>query len=1101
MRSFIRFGLTQTVLMNLVFVGVVLYAALLAIPRLPVDRFPNIDFGQVQVSVRWPGASPADLEREVGKVIEDAIRGTEDLEFVKTTSTAGLSETLVKFLDDADSAKLFDEVRQRVLAAQNRLPSANGKPLAPQILKIEADGWLPVIQVSVLGADPANPIPRRRLALLGKELQTRLESLDGVKRVEVWGDDPEQYVLALDPGRLREHGVTPLEVVTALQTAGITVPAGVLNGADGERFLRVDGQYQSRDDLFAVAVRLVGGTTPVRVGDLVDQTVSGNQPFDGGARISVDGMDAISCRVVKDRLADATAVKAAVEAETARFLQAHADSGIRASMQLDSTVVINDSIGVLSTNLIMGFVLVLVILGVTMGLRAATLTLSGMIFSFLGTLIWFQVTGQSINELTLLGFVIVVGVLVDDAVVVLDSIARKREEGHPTPVAVVEGVRVIFWPLIASVATTATSFLPLFLMSGLVGQFFALIPVAVVAALVLSLFEALLILPAHVADAEKLFGPEPVQRRDPDCIGYTGERGAIGAIARIFDVVLAWCVYRPWTTLLGAATLFLLTIGVLVQSALAVHIGMPPLLRLEFFPSNAAVAEVRITTPQGTPLAETDALVRQVAAAVAGRGTSVITSAQGIAGFTFDSTYMMQWGSQYGLVLAELAGNDTRSFADPAALIRDLDRDMRERFGKDGVMIGVAAQQDGPPTGSAVSIRITGMDDAAVAGTANDLLAWLRTASAPGGRLEGVIDLVGDRERSDGVTRITLDRSRLERLGIPEQEAALFAATLVEGSYIGDLRRSDGEIPVTVRVARQALAEEGFDSIPLRLTPDGQIIRLSDVASVSQTREPAARTRRDFTPAVMITGNIANGSPLNAFQVQAEVETWWQTQAASRSGVMLDFGGEAESTGRSYLSLGSAFGVSLLAIYTILAMQFRSYIQPVLIMSSIVFSLTGVILLMGVFGGLVVLAGPDLVRPERALFTVNSFIAVVALTGMVVNNAIILIDAINTERRLDVPLVRTLRICVHSRLRAVLLTTGTTIAGMLTTAIGIPEFSLVWSPMATAFIAGLSLSSILTLLVVPGLYLIYERYTRVIGWILALLVGAGLAGLLTLIYA
>jgi multidrug efflux pump subunit AcrB len=1078
MRSLIRFGLSQSVLMNLVFIATVVFAAAWALPRLPVDRYPNFSFGEQTITVQWPGASAADVERLVAKEIEDAIRGMDDLEFVKSTAIAGQAEIQVKFLDDTDYAALYDELRLRVLSAQNRLPVANGEPLAPIFAKVETDQWLPVIQVNLTSADPAKPLGKRQLTILAKELQTRFELVEGVKRVELWGDEPQQVDVALDPAALRRHGVTPEDVRTALTGSGTSVPAGSVATSDGDRLVRIDGRWRDPDQVLATVVRLDGDGRAVFVRDLVDQSATGIRGPDRGTRITIDGKDTVACKVVKDAAADARSVKERILAEVEAFKAARPDGGYAIVYALDSTGPIEDSISVLGSNLIQGFALVLLILTFTLGLRASALALSGMVFAFLGTLLWFQLSGASINELSLLGFVIVVGILVDDAVVVLDNIARHREEGKPLDRALLDGTSEVFWPVVASVATTMASFLPLLLMTGAVGQFFALVPTAVVAALFLSLVESLLMLPAHVRDAERIFGPARIRARTGEdaALGYLNQRSLIGSTARVHDRALRWCLGRPWTTVGLTFALFVLAIGVLVQSAFAPFIGMRALLKLEFFPSDASVAEVRVTMPPGTPIETTDAKVREISRFIAGHGPGAVASAQGIAGLTIDTTYKPQWGSQYGIVQVEIAPRAQRTIEDPNQWIRDLGPEIQNRFATGASLITVEAQAGGPPTGLPINVRIAGLDDAAVRRCAEDLFAWMQSAARPGEPLHGAIGLATDLGRTDAVIDIDFDQERLARYGLRESDAAAMAAGLVDGAFVGNLRRSDDEIPVKVRLAKDALGDlSTVGDVPLVHLADGTALTLADLGRLELRREPSELVRRDFVRTLTITGRLAPDSPINAFQATAIIRDWMADNQHRHPGVVVAFGGEAESTGRTYASLGFAFLVSVFVIYTILAMQFRSYLQPLLIMSSIIFSLTGVILVMGVFGFVVNYIGHGWVRPERALFTVNAFIAVVALTGMVVNNAIILIDFINTRRAKQPDLLRVLRESGHLRLRAVLLTTITTIAGFLPTAIGIPEFSLTWSPMATAFVAGLCLATILTLLVVPVLYLLLHR--------------------------
>jgi len=335
------------------------------------------------------------------------------------------------------------------------------------------------------------------------------------------------------------------------------------------------------------------------------------------------------------------------------------------------------------------------------------------------------------------------------------------------------------------------------------------------------------------------------------------------------------------------------------------------------------------------------------------------------------------------------------------------------------------------------------------------------------------------------------DRRRLAEFGVSEAEAQRFVAALYDGVYVGEYRRTDEDIPLKVRLARAALLDgSALGDVPLRQGADGRTVRYIDVGRIQVAEEPAQIVRRDYVRTVTISAGLAPAAPLNAFTAAAAVRSWFDANTARYPGVVLAFGGEAESTGRSYASLTMAFVVAVFSIYVLLAMQFASFLQPLLILSNIVFSFTGVVLMMGLFGGLALVLGESVVRPERALFTVNSFIAIVALTGMVTNNAIVLIDFINTRVREGQPLETALREAGHLRLRPIVLTTITTIVGLLPTAIGIPEYNLTWSPMATAFCAGLTMSTILTLLVVPVLYGIFARHQKLIGWLFGAVVVA-----------
>lgn len=1077
MRSLIRFGLRQAVLMNILFVGVVVFAAAWAIPRLPVDRYPNFSFGEVTVTVPWPGASAEEIERLVTKPLEDSLRGMRDLEFVKATSIRGQSELQVKFVDDTDYEALYQELRLRILTTQNRLPAVNGKPLAPFFAEVETDQWLPVIQAALIGDGSPQAADRRQLLLLAKELRLRLENLDGIKRVDLLGDSAEQYDLVLDPARLRATGTTLAQVADALSAAGIEVPAGRLANDEVERTIRIDGRFRSAGDLDRVVVRVDGAGNALTVGGLVDHGASGPRRIDSAIIVTTNGLDTVICKVVKEPWANAGDIKDLTIAELDRFQKDRAGNGFTVVTGLDTTIPITDSIGVLVWTLAQGALLVVVVLTLFVGLRAATLTVSGMAFAFLGSLLYFKLTGESINELTLLGFVIVVGIVVDDAVVVIDAIVRKREEGLPLERALIEGTSEVAWPVVSSAATTMAAFLPLLMMTGVVGEFFSLIPISVSVALALSLFEALLMLPLHTQDSERLLGP--MKLRKTDGVGHLDDEGLLGRLARIYDRALTWTLHRPWTTLALTALLFFGAIGVLIQSAVAPRLGLSPLLKLEFFPSEASVAEVRVTMPTDTSLEATDALVRRISVDLASRGLDHVTSVTGMTGMMVDSSYKPQWGPGFGYIQVEIAGGTARAFDDPNAYIQALSKEIVERYATPEIRLTMGAQQGGPPTGLPISVRLRGENDAATLAAAHDLKARLIELSQPGQPLEGAIGIGTDADREETVVTFVPDRLRLAEYDLTLAEAQRFVAGLFDGIYVGDLRRSDEDIPVRLRVSRAAIADFsalGDLGVGNGTGIGGADVTYADLGTVRASREPATRIRRDFVRTIGVEGGLDPKARITAHDCSREIKAWWDAHGEDYPGVTMTLGGEAESTSRSYASLGFAFLFSLCLIYLILATQFRSYLQPVLIMTTIVFAFTGVTLVMGLLGGIALTLGPNVVRPERALFTVNTFIAVIGLAGMVVNNAIVLIDSINRRLRGGMDLDQALHQATHTRLRAVVMTTVTTIAGMLPTAIGIPAFSLTWSPMATAFIAGLSMATLLTMLVIPTCYRLLDDW-------------------------
>jgi len=1132
MRGLIKFALGKTVFLNIVFIGVVVYGLWALFYRMPVDRYPNIQFGEVVINTAYPGASAEDVEKLVTQEIEDSLRGMADVDYVRSTSRGGLSIVKVKLVDDTDYDTLIREVKVRVASVQNRLPTLDGKILAPTVTEIDVDEWLPVIQVNLIGADPAHPLDIRALTLLAKEMQTRLETIDGIKKVPLLGDRSQQFSVAIDPDLLQRHGVTFAEVAQALRDSGNSLPAGTLATDNGERLIRLDTRYRSRDDLLQVVVKRDGDGNFLTVGDLLDHVATGVRDVKDSVISHVNGQDAVSCKVIKVASADSRRIKAAVEEEVASFMKAHADDGVAVVYSTDSTIQIDDSIGVLMVSLLFGGVLVGSTLLIFLNFRAGVVTVWGVTFAFIGSLAWFQLTGISLNEVSLLGFVLVVGIIVDDAIIVLENIQRHREQGEALVPAVVEATSEVFWPVFSATLTSCASFLPLLLMTGAVGDFFALIPIAVTTALAFSLIECLIMLPGHVVDLERVIGPAKLKNQTAttamlDERAFTGRPGFIGRLHRLYDRLLKWNLSHPFLTVLFVFVLFCGAIGVLVQSSVAPLHGQTPLLRFKFFPDDTTQLAIRVNMPSGTPLPETDRLVRAIAANLMQRGPGVVTTVSSFAGMTVNTDYEPEFGNQSGVLVAQVASAGQRTFAGAGALISQLRNDFAEDFADSGALIEVEAQQGGPPSGLPVNVRITGVEETVVRQLADDLLAWMQQearyqATIPAGkpvpeayrayqdpddpqqlqnlahhqimalqygeqaiagiqvvagRLAGVTTLKHDQDQIKHVVAFRPDQDELAQMGIGELRVFDYLAGAFDGAYVGDYRRSDKDIPVRLTFPA-AITRDPVRILNLPIVDDaaGRVIRFADVGGISTHTEPAALVRRDFQRTVTITGDLAEEATLAAGNVVDIVRKWYAEHLERYPGATIAFGGEAESTSKSYTSLYLAMFLAVFLIYLILATQFNSYGQPLLIMSNIVFSFTGVILVMGGTGALLMLIPEGWVQPERTWFTVDSFIAIIGLTGLVVNDAIVLIDFINQRLRDGLPLRQALLMAGHQRMRPIFMTTITTIAGLLPMAVGLPRFSITWTPFATCFVSGLFMSTAMTLLVVPVLFELYAKH-------------------------
>ena len=331
-------------------------------------------------------------------------------------------------------------------------------------------------------------------------------------------------------------------------------------------------------------------------------------------------------------------------------------------------------------------------------------------------------------------------------------------------------------------------------------------------------------------------------------------------------------------------------------------------------------------------------------------------------------------------------------------------------------------------------------------------------------------NLVHSGHEQDKTLNFSFDFDRLSRHHLTLLQAQQAVSGLFDGRFVGELQLANEELPIRLQMADDILTEPGrLGAVPVQRTDAGAPIRLLDVGTAYGDISPTRLQRRDFARLVTLTGSFTDNSTLNPNAVQSIVSEWWRDRADSYPGTFLAFGGEAESTARSYRSLFIAFGVAVLLIYGILAGQFKSYLQPFVILTNVGFSFTGVVLVMAVFS----LIPSGILAPERTMITVQSFIAIVGLTGLVVNDAIVLLDFINRRRAEGLPAKEAVHLAGLQRLRPIIMTTISTIAGLLPMALGIPFYSATWSPFATTFVAGLLMSTAMTLLAHSGHLLVH----------------------------
>ncbi len=1026
MRQVVDFTLKQRVFFNLVFV-VLMAVGLFALFALPAERYPDFRLGEVAITTLYPGASPVDVESLVTSKIEAAVEKVDDVAWINATSSSGRSYIHLKFIDDADYEALFNEVRFEVLNIINELP-AEVDP--PKLLNIKVQHWMPVISLNLAG-DHTN----RALALMAKEIKVRLLKIPGVQQVEFKGEQVQEFHVNLDPAKLRLFGVTFNQVAVVLGHANRSIPAGRYTDVSGEFLVKMDERFRTREQVQETVVRRDADGSLLRIKDLASHVgIDYRNPI---MLTSANGKPCVGLDVLKSQAGNALRIRdqaMAVIDELRPILEAQ---GVELVLSHDSTVYIKDGLSTLGWNMLVGIILVSLITWYFMGVRNAGLVTIGIPFSFMISMLLMYVTGNSLNEITLFSFVLVTGIVVDDAIVVTENIYRHVQDGRPLREAIIEGTSEVALPVISATMTTVAAFMPLLIMTGFTGEFFALVPKAVTFAVVASLVECIFILPIHYQD----FGP----RRRKRLSLLKQDNALMRESRRMTHWLLTRSMRHRLLTL--SVVLGLLAFSVVVM-ALSVS-GKVPLVRIQFFSDDYKIYFVDLVAPKSTPVEEVDARVKQVAGTIMQEGSGMARSTMGFAGLYFNEEHEPVYGNNYGSVKVTLPSSDDQVFDDPMSHLERMREKLTPLYETDGYRISIHPQSEGPPRGKDVNVRVVGDNEESVTRLAEVMLKFLH--EEPDIR-PYLIDLKDDRGSLQRVFRFDVDQQRVAEFGLDNGQVAQLAASVLDGRYIGKYRHADEEIDLKLAIDPAYLTSpERALYIPM-VEDAGRPVYLNDLVSVLAYNEAGELRRYQGQRAISIKADIRDGASTSTPAVVNAVRTYYDSIRAEYPGATVIFGGEHEDTQRSFESLAYAFSIAVLVMYVILATQFKSYLQPAIILSAIVFALIGVVI-----GKLF----------SQTIFTVNSFVALVGVAGVVVNDSLLLIEFINENYRLGMSRHEAIIEAVHVRLRPILLTTLTTSLGLLPMAIGFPSYSLIWGSMASTFVTGLVTATVLSLFVVP----------------------------------
>lgn len=1017
--------LTNHPLVNILF-SVVLLMGGLAYVSMPREQDPEINFNWVNIFTALPGATASDVERLITDPLEDAIANVQDVNFVSSNSRQGSSLILVRFREISERVfdKRVNDLRREIQSkANSELPEDIEDP---DIIEVTTSSGFPTALVVVTGQ--ANDENLRRQARLIKD---DLERLKGINDVVAFGlQDPELHV-EFDPQALAARGLTAIDLSDTLRAAFRDVTAGSADVANQQWSVRVAGTTADPDELSAL--RISSPAMAGRSAALADVARVERGREKPQSLVSLNGQPAVSLSVTKvpynNTIDLIERLRNYIDQQNALL----AGTGLSVVLADDQTVQTREAIGVMQRNAALGLTLVLGVCWLFLGFRISALVTLGIAFSIAGAFWLLDITGNTLNVSVLLGVVIVLGMLVDDAVVVVEAIYYRLQRGATGLQAAVRALREVAQPVTSAVCTTMAAFLPLMLLPGIIGDFMFVIPFVVTMGLLVSLVEAFWILPSHVIGVSNMKFQRGVA--SPRRTRWT-------RMVRIkYTKALAWFIRHPVQGLSGAFMAVLLAFGALSAG----------LVKTDFFAVDPLrVFYVNVDLPPDTRLEETLAMTVQVEQQVVHKyllpGEARAVTSQ--AGLKFTQVEVVN-GDHYGQIQVSLAPAVAGSR--PVNEVVDSMREAARTYPGDA-RLSFLENLGGPPTTKPISVKIRS-DDFEVLRSATRAMRDF-VSQLPGARDITDNDVAGSPELV-----VSYDHAAIQRAGLDPGRVARLVRLHADGEIVAFVRDSGEKVELRVR-ADPRRYEDVVDILADPVVLDnGQSTSLSSLVSYELTNGRSDIRHFNFRRAITVEAEL-DRNVNNTLDANNDIKAWWAEVQVQYPGTDLDFTGQLDDLQESLDAMLGLFLLGLGLIYLILATQFRSYFQPLLILVTVPMAFTGVVL------GLTITQNP------LSLYTLYG---VIALTGIAVNSAIVLIDAANARIAAGMRPLHATMYAARRRVIPIIMTTSTTIAGLFSLAIGLGGKSFLWGPIASSIVAGLLVATPLTLFVVPMLYRLFMR--------------------------
>jgi multidrug efflux pump len=1118
-----EFGLTSLSLKNgvsVMFLAVIIaIMGILTYIRLPKDSYPEIKQPTIYVGTSYPGNSPVDMENLVTREIEKEINAISEVNHINSTSVQDYSSVIVEFDPKTNVEDALTKVKDAVDRAKPELP--DDLPNDPNVFELDFSEF-PIMNINLSGNYSTEELKK-----YGEYLEDEIEKISQISKVEIRGVGEKEVKIKVDPYKLEARLVSFEDIENAVSAENVTLSGGNILDHSVRRNIRVIGEFDDPKELEGIVVKNEDGNI-VYLGD-VAKVEFDYKERESYARLKKEPV--VMLDVIKRSGENLLIATDKINAVLAKAKKDVFPPDLNVSITNDQSSFTREMVSSLENNIISGVIVVVLVLLLFIGTRNAMFVGMAIPLSMFMTFLILGALGMTINMMVLFGLIMALGMLVDNGIVVVENIYRLREEGYSLIEASRLGVGEVAFPIISSTATTLAAFLPLAMWPGIEGEFMKILPITLIVALSSSLFVALVINPVFIARYMKLDGERKVRKkrilRDAMIVASIGILFLLLGIYWFGNLLLAYVgllllnvfvlvpasnrfqnSFLPKLEDAYARTIsfalkgmnpvwfFLGTIGTLILSFVLMFVFPPDVI---YFPENEPkYSNVFIEFPVGTDIEETNQFTKQIEDKVLNIVKPYNDVVESVVANVGQGTSDPQDMAAFGQSDTPNRARITVNFVDfkyrhgqSTTVITEAIRNGMQ--GHPGVSVTVAKNVDGPPAGKPVTIEITGDEFTTLADIADRMKNHINEAN-----ILGIEKLKYDLETGKPELIVDLDREKTRRFGLSTYKVANELRTSLFGKEVSKYKQGEDDYKIQLRLEdkyRYDIDALMNKSVTFRDQTNGKMhqVPISSVAKAELSTTYGNVKRKDLKRIVTLSSNVLAG--YNPTEINKQIKEALQ-DFEMPAGYEYKFAGEQEKQSEQMAFLLQSLLLAIFVIFLIIVAQFNKITTPLIIMSSVVFSTTGV------FFGLVIF--------HMQFVIMMTMVGIISLAGIVVNNTIVLIDFIelkrkraledgNGTRQSIVQVVESIKEAGKTRLRPVLLTAITTILGLIPLAVGInidfiklfgsydPDFYLggdsviFWSPLSWTIIFGLAFATFLTLVIVPVMYLIVEKLSRKVG--------------------